>query len=341
MPNQAHSHRPDRVPLVSVIIPTLDRPEFLQAALRSVLRQTIADFELLVVDDGSAIDLVPFLDALDDGRIRYFRHESTRGEAAARNTGLLNARGAYLAFLDDDDQWLPDKLHQQLELFRRTSDRVGVVYGGYVMVRADDDRALSYRFPTERGDLSRELLRRNIPGNIPSTTMLRRECIERVGLYDEDIAYGADYDLSIRIAQEYHYEFVPDIVARYTVHEGQMSSDAFCIARGHGDLQRKYGARYQLDRPAQAWIHFNVGRQRCLRGHPAKGRQALLKAIRLHPLAARPYVYLALSLGGPRSVRRFRALMVKLRSGKPADTFPRRGVAPRHKARRVAFRRAG
>jgi Glycosyl transferase family 2 len=89
MPNKLTHTGSDRVPLVSVIIPTLDRPEFLQAALRSVLRQTIADFEVLVIDDGSATDLLPFLNALDDGRIRYFRHESTRGEAAARNTGLL------------------------------------------------------------------------------------------------------------------------------------------------------------------------------------------------------------------------------------------------------------
>jgi glycosyltransferase involved in cell wall biosynthesis len=320
MPNKLTHTGSDRVPLVSVIIPTLDRPEFLQAALRSVLRQTIADFEVLVIDDGSATDLLPFLNALDDGRIRYFRHESTRGEAAARNTGLLNARGAYLAFLDDDDQWLPDKLSRQLELFRQTSDRVGWVYGGYVMVRAEDGQVLSYRLPTERGDLSRELLQRNLPGNIPSTTMLKRECIERVGLFDEDIAYGVDHDLGIRIAQEYHFDFVPDVVARYAVHERQMSRDAFCVARGHADLLQKYGERYRRDRPAQGRIHFNLGRQMCLRGQAAKGRRAFLEAIRRHPPAPRPYVYLALSLAGPTGVMRFQALMAKLRRAKPADT---------------------
>src|SRR6185436_1915261 len=98
------------MPLVSVIIPTLNRPVFLQAALRSVLCQTSKDFEVLVVDDGSTIDVFPILKGLDDGRIRYFRHESNRGEAAARNTGIRNARGAYVAFLDDDDEWLPEKL---------------------------------------------------------------------------------------------------------------------------------------------------------------------------------------------------------------------------------------
>jgi glycosyltransferase involved in cell wall biosynthesis len=305
------------MPRVSVIIPTRNRPEFLLAALRSVLCQSVTDLEAVVVDDGSATDLSPILDALDDGRIRYFKHESIRGEAAARNTGLLNARGAYLAVLDDDDEWLPDKLLRQLHLFSQSSGRVSCVYGGYATVRADDGQVLSYRVPTERGDLSRELLRRNVLG-IPSTVMLKRECIERVGLCDEDIAYGVDHDLWIRVAQEYHFDFVSDIVARYTLHSGQMSKDAFLVAKGHGDLLRKYGARYRPDCRHDE-IYFELGRQMCLRGHVAKGRMAFIRAIRVHPLAARPYVYLILSLGGPNSVLRFRALVSKLRRGKRAD----------------------
>jgi GT2 family glycosyltransferase len=75
------------MPLVSVIVPTFQRPDFLQAALRSVLGQTVKDFEMLVIDDGSSMDLVPLVNALDDNRIRYFRHESNRGEAAARTRG--------------------------------------------------------------------------------------------------------------------------------------------------------------------------------------------------------------------------------------------------------------
>src|SRR6266481_5515722 len=142
------------MPLVSVIIPTFDRPKFLEAALRSVLRQTVTDFEVLVIDDGSATDVLPLLDALHDGRIRYFRHESNRGEAAARNTGIINARGAYLAFLDDDDEWLPEKLRLQLELFSRRPDTVGCVYGGHEALRARDGRVVSRQIPTKRGDLS-------------------------------------------------------------------------------------------------------------------------------------------------------------------------------------------
>jgi glycosyltransferase involved in cell wall biosynthesis len=82
--------------------------------LRSVLSQTVADFEVLVIDDGSTTNPLPVLDAFADGRIRYFRHHSRRGEAAARNIGIRSARGVYLAFLDEDDEWLPEKLRCSL-----------------------------------------------------------------------------------------------------------------------------------------------------------------------------------------------------------------------------------
>jgi glycosyltransferase involved in cell wall biosynthesis len=306
------------MPLISVIIPTFERPEFLRAAICSVLRQTIKDLEVLVIDDGSAIDLPPLIDAFGDARIRYLRHDSNRGEAASRNTGILNARGAYLAFLDDDDEWLQEKLRLQIELFSHCPDTVGCVYGGYEAIRARDGEVLWRRVPTKRGDLSRELLQRNVLG-IPSTVMLRRQCVERVGLFDEDIAFGLDHDLWLRIAHEYRFDFVPEVVARYTIHQRQVSNDAFVIAKGHADLLRKYGSRLRPDRRRVGRIYFSLGRAMCLRGLSASGRRALLKALRANPLNVRPYIYLALSLGPSGSVSRFRTLVAKIRGRNPTD----------------------
>ena len=254
-----------------MIIPTLDRPEYLAAAVSSVLRQSAQNFEVLVIDDGSAANLRPVLEALDDGRIRYFRHDSNRGEAAARNTGIVNARGAYLAFLDDDDEWLPEKLRLQLELFSQCPDTVGCVYGGHEAIRARDGQMLLRQIPAKRGDLSRELLQDNVVGP-PSTVMLTRACLDQTGLFDASIAFAVNYDLWIRIAQKYHFDFVPDIVARYTIHPRQMSSDPFIIARGHDDIQRKYGPRLQRDRGRDSRFYFSLGRNMALLGHG--GRRA-------------------------------------------------------------------
>ena len=92
------------MPDVSVIIPTYDRSEFLRTAIASVLAQTLQDFEIIVVDDASADDTQEVVGNLDDGRIRYIRHEINKGVAATRNTGVLNSKGKYIAFLDDDDK---------------------------------------------------------------------------------------------------------------------------------------------------------------------------------------------------------------------------------------------
>ena len=301
-----------------MIIPTVDRPEFLGAALRSVLSQTVGDFEVLVIDDGSTTDLLPLLQKFGDDRIRYFRHESRRGEAAARNLGIRRARGAYLAFLDDDDEWLPEKLRLQLALFSGCPDTVGCVYGGHVTIRARDGQELAREVPAKRGDLSNDLLDRNILGP-PSTVMLKRECLERVGLFDESIAFGVDYDLWLRIAQEYHFDFVPDIVARYTIHPGQMSNDPFVIARGRADIQRKYAPRLQRSRERDGRFYFSLGRHLASLGYPRQARGAFLKSLRLDPLRLRVYIFLALSLASPRSFSILRRLLGRLRGGASVD----------------------
>jgi glycosyltransferase involved in cell wall biosynthesis len=307
------------MPYVSVIVPTFDRPAFLQAAIRSVLNQTFSNLEAVVVDDGSASDLAPLLDAFNDGRIRYLRHESNRGEAAARNTGILNARGDYLAFLDDDDEWRPDKLQLQLDLFARSPREVGCVYGGYVAVRAADGHELFRRVPSRRGNLSLELMRDNIMGPT-STVMLTRECIDRVGLCDEEIAYGLDYDLWVRVAQKYHFDFVSDTVVRYSIHDGQLTGDAARVVKGHENLIRKYGSAIKPDRRMVATKYFDLAMQRCLEGDAANARRAFWKAIRLDPWSARHYVYLAsLSLAGPANASRFRTLIARARRSRLSD----------------------
>jgi len=112
--------------LISVIIPTYNRPEFTARAVRSALAQTHRDLEIIVVDDGSK-DTVSAAAWGEDPRVRMLRHETNRGVGAARNTGVRAARGEVVAFLDSDDYWLPEKLASQMELFTRQPDAANVV----------------------------------------------------------------------------------------------------------------------------------------------------------------------------------------------------------------------
>src|SRR5262245_7479203 len=120
------------MPKVSVIVPTRDRAEYLRVAITSVLSQTFQDFELIVVDDASAENNFEVISSFHDDRIKFIRHETRKGGSAARNTGIINSSCDYIAFLDDDDEWFPDKIAKQIHLLHSSPPDVGCIYTGYV-----------------------------------------------------------------------------------------------------------------------------------------------------------------------------------------------------------------
>jgi glycosyltransferase involved in cell wall biosynthesis len=119
------------MPKVSVIIPTYNRAGLLKRAIQSVLNQIYQDFEIIIVDDASTDNTENVIESFKEHRIRYIKHESNKGAAVARNTGIKFANENYIAFQDSDDEWLPEKLEKQMEIIEHASPRVGVVYTGY------------------------------------------------------------------------------------------------------------------------------------------------------------------------------------------------------------------
>ena len=123
---------------VSVIIPTYNRAACLKLALASVLNQTYQNFEIIVVDDASTDGTADVVRGFADARITYVRHDVNRGKvgagAAARNSGIARAQGTYIAFLDDDDEWLPEKLARQVAVLDRGPRSVGAIYTGFVKI---------------------------------------------------------------------------------------------------------------------------------------------------------------------------------------------------------------
>src|SRR5688572_2235335 len=145
------------MPNVSVIIPTHNRAESVFNAVTSVIKQTLEDIEIIVVDDASNDNTAEALARLRDKRIRFIRHEMNKGGAAARNTGILNCKSDYIAFLDDDDEWLPEKLAKQMAVLLASPPEVGCVYTGYFDVERSTKRVIGQQIHTKRGNLSREL----------------------------------------------------------------------------------------------------------------------------------------------------------------------------------------
>ena len=186
-------------PLVSVIIPTRDRPGLAARAVRSALGQTYANQEIVVVDDGSAPPLALPGDILEDPRVVTVRLETTVGAGGARNAGVRASTGTLLAFLDDDDRWRPRKIERQVHALARCDEDTAAVETGYEVW---DGREMVERYvPRTDRDLRRELLVQ--PHMQPSTVLLRRSAFTRLGGFDSALLRAEDWDLWIRFADSY------------------------------------------------------------------------------------------------------------------------------------------
>ena len=298
------------MPKVSVVIPTCNRAAFLRAAIESVLSQTFQDFEIIVIDDASRDETPEMVRALGDGRIRYLRHESRKGQGATRNAGIREARGDYVALLDDDDEWLPEKLRRQVALLERAPAKLGLIYTGFFKVDASSKRVLSEVRPQQRGEVFDALARGNWIGTC-STVLLRRICFDRAGYFDEDLASGADYDMWVRVARHFQVDCIEEPLVLYRVHAERISTSRDTTIRGVESLLRKHAAYFSTDSKNHSRRYCNLGIDYCLAGNTRKGRAALLQAIRLYPFAARHYYNWFLSFLGAAAFRRMKG------SGKP------------------------
>jgi len=299
------------MPKVSVIIPTHNRAHFLRDAIFSVLNQTFQDFEIIVVDDASTDNTSEIVAAFNDERIRFLRHDINKGGSAARNTGILNSQCDYIAFLDDDDEWLPDKLRKQMEILLASPPEVGGVYTGCLDVDKASGKVIRQYIPTKRGNLSRELLIENCVGGT-STILLRKVCLQQVGLFDESLPRSQDYDLWIRISREFFFECIQEPLFKYHVHDKKISTD-FRAVKGLDLLATKY-ASYPLAKRFYSSDYLDFGIMYCLSGDMYEGRKALLRAIKLSPLQLRGYFNLFLTLFGAQNFAKVKAGIWKLRS---------------------------
>lgn len=204
----------------SVIIPVYDQPELLRDALESVFEQTYDGFEAVVVDDNSSADIEVVVREFPDARI--VSHEENRGAGAARNTGIEAARGTFLAFLDADDIWEESKLEKQRHVFEERGDALGLVYTGFVQYELDGTEWK--RYPDASGAIYTEELERDRI-HPTSTVMVRRDILEKVGGFDTDLPSRQDYDLWIRITEQYEVDYVDEILVDKREQPDSISKD--------------------------------------------------------------------------------------------------------------------
>lgn len=298
------------MPRVSVVIPTYNRKEWLSETIRSVLAQTYKDYEILVVDHGSTDGTAEAVDKEFGGSVRYSALANCPLPACPRNAGIRAARGDYVAFLDSDDLWLPEKLERQVGGLD-ADPRLGWSYGNArwfgpgVVPGTIQTGAWQFR----SGMVFRSLLMGNF---IPScTVVVRRKCLEEVGGFDMTPALRSaeDYELWLRLAARFPLHAVRKVVARYRVSESQISRDP---ADGFGPEQLalemvkdKIGVAPETHRKALSALHLRYFRYAVF-SRPAEASAHLDTAAALDPRSGRSRLYRAVwALGGVAGMRRW------------------------------------
>jgi glycosyltransferase involved in cell wall biosynthesis len=227
-----------RVPDVSVIVPTRDRADRLGRTLRSVLLQRDVDLELIVVDDGSLDGTGRLLSRIDDIRVRVMRNVAPLGESAARNHGIAESRGRWIAFLDDDDLWAPDKLNRQLEALA-TTGRMWA-YGGAVLVD-EELHILRGGPPPPPEEVAASLSRYNAVPAGGSNVVAASGALSEVGPFDPELRRTADWDMWLRLLNVGPPAWAPSPLVANCVHRGNMSRDMALLFRELDLIAERHG----------------------------------------------------------------------------------------------------
>ncbi|MBK7543347.1 MAG: glycosyltransferase [Candidatus Competibacteraceae bacterium] len=285
-----------KVPSVSVVVTCYNYGHYLAECLDSILQQSFSDFEIVIVNDGSVDNTDEVMENFRNfDNIKYIK-QGNSGQAKAKNTGIQNSSGDFIAFLDADDAWEKNKLEKQMPLFSK--NMIGVVYS---RARYVDElgQALNNIRITEKylipksGNVTNYLFLDNF---VPfSSSIVRRECLERCGAFDETLRMGIDWDLWLRISTLYEFDFIDEPLLVYRVgHAGQMSKNLELRQQCSDKIMSSFIKNYKpllsnwIIRKAYAFTFRNRG-EYYRKIDKAKSCQYFLKSIYQNPIEINSY----------------------------------------------------
>jgi len=232
-------------PLVSVVMPVYNGEAYLKAAIESVLNQSLADLELVMINDGSKDESAHIAHSYLDPRIRVIHNETNRGVIYSRNRGLAEARSSMVALLDCDDIALPDRLALQYDYLEDNPSLMMVGGHAELIDEAGRPTGAYYKMPVGSAKIHVELLFRNVFVN--STIMYRKKAVQRIGGYRGG-GYGEDYDLAFRLAEQYPVDNLDKVLVQYRVHQHNISHQADLMKKGEEELINYFHRRLGIPR---------------------------------------------------------------------------------------------
>jgi glycosyltransferase involved in cell wall biosynthesis len=270
-------------PLVSVILPTYNRAYIISRAISSVLNQTYRNLELIVIDDGSTDNTKDVVKNFNDDRLKYINHKQNKGANAARNIGINYANGEYVAFQDSDDEWLPEKIEKQINVFKEAKTEVGVVYTSFWSI--NDGISKTYYPPSfikqKEGNVHEILLETNFIST--PTAIVKKECFEKVGLFDEGLPRLQEWELWIKISKHYRFKHIDEPLVNSYLQPNSISRNmnAWIIARKR--ILEKYSEEISKKPVLLGKHYFEIGTLLCLYGEIKEGRSYFFKGVKTFP----------------------------------------------------------
>lgn len=229
---------------VSVIIPTYNRADLLERSVKSVLKQTYKNWEIIVVDDGSTDNTEDIIKKLNDVRVRYIKNEKNLGAAASRNQGVEFAKYGYVAFQDSDDVWRIDKLEKQMTYLHQNTD-YDMVYCSFLKHYSNGGSLVvpNNQIGEREGDMYATLLVNNVIGT--PTVLIRRNVFLECGGFDTELRAIEDWDFAVRVARNSQIGFVPEILVDAYETQGSISYDGAAYYKARCKMLAQNGVYLQ------------------------------------------------------------------------------------------------
>ncbi len=302
-------------PLVSVIIPTYNRAHLLPRTIESVLSQTLKDFELIIIDDGSTDNTREVVENFQkkDKRIRYIWQENSGAPARPKNTGIKNSKGKCVAFLDDDDEWLPEKLEVQINLFEQKKvTNIGMIACNSLDIYEDSNATIKYKIKKRKNYFHAILSSCFI--HSCSSVLVKKEVLKDVGFFDENLKIADDWDMWIRILNKYNFSFIKKPLIKYHIHNKNTSRKLLEVGTtdDHLIIFNKHNKHYTKNPKIYSDKLRYDGTRYMLSFQKKEAQKSFLKSIKKNPLNLKSYVYLFISFFGINLYRKLNSLKSKI-----------------------------
>ncbi len=278
-------------PIVSVVIPTYNRKSIISRAINSVLNQTYKNYEIIIVDDGSTDDTIEYIKDHFNSKVKCISQKN-KGASSARNRGISEAKGKYVAFLDSDDEWVESKLQGQVAFLEKNPE-IALLCGR--TYRSDNIKKVNSSISQSIvGDLFPTLFMHSFVST--PTVIVKKEVLDEVGGFDTNYKSAEDFDLWLKITKNYKCAFLPDLVAIVNRGKDNLSTDkitlhlhALTILEIHYDENRIPRNKYNK---AISDSYIALGRNYLKSGQISQAKKSFIKSFKIFPFRLRSIRYL-------------------------------------------------